>query len=527
MPKYTVIELSDRDAKVLQVSKTRKTDMVLETAFAVDFSDLGADEEGSIQRGVRLRDALKKHKVPPGPCSLIIPKQNAIVRTAQLPSGDIDELKEMARFEGEKYIPFNTERHIISNAVLHLDAVEGSHMLIAAVDGPVMEKALAILREAKMEPEVAEVSSISLVRAFSHFEHEALEQPAMLLLNLGQNQADFAILKDGMLVSARSTSLGVDQLNQSIERAASTTEDPLEAQELAESTIRTWINRIVRFGAQTYDFASREYGIASTSCLYISGEGATLQGLDTALSKSLGIEVHYFNPISKIKHAGNGQIEKDSLPGMTNALGAALRMVEEGEGSRAHGERINLLPPEVIEQQKAAERKVLLMISGVMVIITLILLYLAFDTQRRHSEMLRERYTEYNREMKPTIDDQKTKLEQLDIIEQITSNRASVLEILNQITLFPGLGSTADGGVLTIEEFKYTVRNEVTISGTAISLEDMQQFADYLERMNDKGRPIFEKVGLPQPKPVALSHNRGNVYTFSISCVLNEFETGE
>ena len=57
MPKFTVIELSDRDAKVLQVSKTKKSEMTLESAFSVDLSDLPSDEEGAIQRGVRHRHA--------------------------------------------------------------------------------------------------------------------------------------------------------------------------------------------------------------------------------------------------------------------------------------------------------------------------------------------------------------------------------------------------------------------------------------------------------------------------------------
>lgn len=523
MPRCTVIKLTQNEVKVLQVSKTKKKDLTLDYAFAVDLSDLGNDEDGVIQRGARIREAIKRNKMPVTPCGIIIPKQSAIVRTTTLPSSDANEIREMAQFEAEKYIPFNTERHIISNSVLHTDGVEGSHVLISAVDGPVMDAVLTITQEARLEPVVAEVSSVALVRAFSHYEHEALEKHAILLLNIGKDQADISILKDGMMVAARSNNLGTDQLDKAVEKAGIGTDDAenaIEIQDVAAKAIRGWINKMVRFTAQTYDFAAREHGIGTNAVLYISGEGSTLQGLDKALAESLGLEVHLFNPMPKLP-LGDG-VDKSVLIGCIPALGTALRLVEEEENPRLRGDRINLLPPSVIEHQEASERKVLLMISGTMVLITLVLLYLAFDAQARHGEELRDRYSSFIKKMEPTIEDLEKKREQLEIIHQITSDRAGVLEILDRISAFPGMGSTKDGGVLTLDGFKYSVRNEVTFEGTAINFEDMQRFADFLERMTVDGKPVFNDVGLPQPKPVDLSAGRGTVYAFSITCILNE-----
>ena len=521
MPKYTAIELNENEIKVFQVSRSRKKEMEIDHAFSVSLADLGMDEEAVLQAGIRLREALKNNKIQPGPVGLIIPKQNAILRAAQLPSTDQNELDEMAQFEAEKYIPFNIERHIISNAVMTSDGVEGSQVLVTAVDSPVMERALAILREAKLEPIFAEVSSMALFRALYIYEPEALEQPSAVMLNIGRSQADITLLKDGLLVAARSTSLGLDQLNRSIEKAKSSGEDVNE-QDVTISSVRAWIGKITRFTSQTYDYAAREFGISTSSRLYISGEGITLHSLTSTLEESLGIEVRIFNPAEKIARNENGTIDKQHLPGVVTPLGTVHRLIDIEHGTRHRDEGINLLPSSVIEQQQASERKVLLMISGTMVIITLILLYLAYDTQAQHSEQLTKRYKEFISEMRPVVENLEKKEEQLDIIRQITSNRAGMLEILDQIAAFPGMGNTKEGGVLTLEEFKYTVRNDVTVGGTAVNFEDMQSFADYLEQMTIDDKAVFSEVGLPKSKPVDLSQGRGTVYSFSIDCVLND-----
>ncbi len=101
MARYTVLELTESEAKVLQVVKTKKTPLSIEQALVVDLADLEKDEAGSVQRGTRIREKLKERKIVPGAVGMIIPKQNSIVRTAQLPSSDALELQGMALFEAE------------------------------------------------------------------------------------------------------------------------------------------------------------------------------------------------------------------------------------------------------------------------------------------------------------------------------------------------------------------------------------------------------------------------------------------
>lgn len=549
MPRYVITELTEQDIRVLLASKTRKKPLTLEEAFVVPCADLGKDEEAMIQRGVRLRDALKQRKVAGSPAALIIPKQNAIVRTVTLPSGDAAELQEMAQFEAEKFIPFNAERHIISNSALHLDPIEGSIVLLTAIDGPVMESSLTIMRNGAVEPIFAEPSSVALVRAFHDFAEQKESEEIVFLLHIGTTQTEVNILRHGMLILSRSQAIGIDKLARDLQEAmhlgAPITPEQLAAldlqspdgflleggvsREVGENSGRTsvgeaargWAQRLARFIRQSFDFAVREQGISTMNAIYLSGEGSLVKGLTQTLAPDFPVPINRFDPYLNMPFSGGPQ-NPALVAGMPTALGALLRLVDEEEHPQTRGDRVNLLPPEVIEQQVASERKVLLMISGMMVLITLVLIYLAYDQQADHREELRKRYTAFNREMAPIIDDLEKKEEQLDVIRRITTNRASPMLLLDQISAFPSVGSTRNKGLLTLTDFKYTTRQEVVIAGTVVNFEDMQRFADYLGRMTIDGRPVFRSVGLPQPTPMDLSSGRGTIYAFSITAVLTD-----
>lgn len=548
MALYTILEVTESEAKVLHMGRTKKTPLTIEAAFALDLSDIEKDEAGNKARGTRLREKLKECKVGSGLVAILLPKQNSIVRTALLPSSDAVELREMARFEAEKFIPFNVERHIISNGVLRRDDVQGSHVLITAVDRPVMEAAIAVATEAGLEPALAEVTSIGLARAYSAANPEPEHDSSLLLLSIGRTQTDISIIHDGLLAATRSQNLGYDKLLADI-REALGVDRPLKLADVAGlklmapdefslpgapnagdgvagttavgDCVRAWIQRLFRFTRQTVEFTLREQNIPAASRVYLTGEASQLAGLEQALSVNLNVEVVPFHPLKDIPRAAGAQVDELVLAGLSAAYGTALRLVEEsGEPNKNH-ERVNLLPPELIQTQLASERKLLLVVSAAMVVITLFLLYLLYDAQASERAALADRYTAYNRKMKPLVDSLEEKKKQLSILRKLTSDRVSPMVILDMISTYPAIGSVPTGGSLTIREFKYGTGRDVTLAGDAINFEDIQHFADYLEKMTFNDQKVFSQVGLPQPAPSELSGGRGNIWTFTIPAMLN------
>lgn len=556
MGRFTILELTDAEARVLHVSRQKKKPLVVEFAQAINLADLPKDTDGAALRGARIKDALKQHKVPAAPCGILVPKQNSIVRTAVLPSADPEEIAEMALFETEKFIPFNAERHIVSNSVLHVDDVAGSQVLLAAVDSPIMENLLAITTATGLEPLVAEVTSVAIVRAFQteHHQQPPAEHTATVLLHVGRAQTEISILDGTTLMASRSQSLGLDKLLKDLQEAMHLPEPIALAQltslDLANpdaflleggvarqieglgdrtavgDKVRDWQQRIVRFAKQTFEFAVREHGVAAASAVHLSGEIVLLTGAAQTLSRELGVPVQLFNPAASFARSPKAVIDEVVLSSMSAAAGTAIRLVEEEDEPSLRDNRINLLPLAVIEQQAASERKVLLMISGTMLIITMVLIYLAYDTQRAHSELLASRLREYNQDMRPIIEELDKKKEQLGIIRRITSNRAGAMEILDLLSTFPGMGTTTNNGVLVLNEFNYNNRDEVTIGGISMTFEDMQRFGNFLENLVLNDQLVFSDVGLPQPTPRSLGQNRPTVYFFRVTATLNTTNSG-
>lgn len=515
MARFLVLELGDTEGKLLVVSTGKNKGLAIDETLIVDWDGLERDDAGAAARGVRLRDAMKQRKIAPGPCGIIVPKQNAIVRVATLPSADPAEINQMAQFKAEEFIPFNAERHVISHGILRQDDVHGSEVLIAAVDGPVMNRALDVCREAKLEPALAEVTSIALVRCLSIYESEQIQRESLLLLNIGTSNADISIIHHGVVVATRSQPTGIARLNQELEKSA--TEE--EGLDFHESIIKRWIDRMVRFTRQTYEVAAREHDVANTTHLFVCGEGSTLPGLAEGLREALGVHVHPFNPGKDIPR-GKGNVDDAVLPAMAAALGTAHRMVEEHEHPRHRAGRVNLLPGSVLQQQAASERKLLLMLSATMVLITLVLLYLAFDRQNSYNETLTARYKAYNREMRSLVGDLEDKQERIEIIERKKSDFVSPLTILDQISRFDAIGSTQNNGRLVLTEFSYTTSDEVKLAGMASELEDIGAFTDYLSRLRVEDEPVFASIGVPTNSPNELSHRRGTVWTFSLTAIL-------
>lgn len=569
MPKFTILEVADTEAKVFQASRVKKGGLTIESAFVVDFADLGRDEAGVVERGVRLREALKRNKVSQTEAAILIQKQNSIVRTAVLPSGDPTELAEMARFEAEKFIPFNADRHIVSEGVLHLDEINGSHVLITAVDRPVIDQTLALLNGTNLEPVLAEVTSISLARAFTYYDpdrpaiertakkqgedepgdhHEEHERCTTLLLNIGLGQTEISILEEGMLITARSLGTGLTKLLRDLQKAmhldrALTLEDLagldlgdpdaflLDGGATAESEldpgktkvgdkVRNWVGQITRFVRQTYEYASREHDIPAKTRIWLCGDAVALGRLDRLVGQHLAVETRIFNPLADFPTTGKGHVDRSCLPGMVSPLGSAVRLFEQDHDPSSAEGRVNLLPAEVLEARAAGERKVLLVLSAVMVLITGAMLYLAWDERVAHARELDSSYRSHNRKMAPVVESIEQKRTQLNIIESIRTGRAPALYVLDQLATFSGMGSTLDGGRLVLTEYRYSPRDEVTISGDALSVEDISSFHSFLEGLEYQGNPVFSRVGLPANQARELSRGRPNIWVFSINATL-------
>ncbi|MBI5154764.1 pilus assembly protein PilM, partial [Candidatus Poribacteria bacterium] len=456
MPRALAIELTDADAKAVLLSWSKKKGLLLEQAFRVSFADLAKGEESVPQRTARLKQALKDHKIVERDAAILLPKQSTTVRKVCLPSKETSELASMAQFEAEKFIPFNVERHIISFTPLRDRELEGTEVLIAAADEPVVRAWLAVTEGAGIEPMVADVSSLALSHAFLRESGTDELAGCIALIEIGMIHTDITLLHDGNLVTTRSVLQGLQNLIRELSQACGLDRDltldeiyglnvldpqgfkipgmakrveelnPLTVgaaahepghggadprQQRALECVQVWVQKLITNLQRTYEFSLREFSIPTPKKVLVCGEGTLLRGIEHALILHLGVGAAIYNPVAKIERAPGLSLDEKLLPAYASAYGAALRLAQ---GDR-HGQ-VNLLPSSVIARQEQAERRFQYTITATMAIVAAVMFYLLYSSSAENKALVAERLQDNIVRMNKKLADVSEKTDRMKII---------------------------------------------------------------------------------------------------------------
>lgn len=554
MPQYLGLELTDVDVRAVVLSATRKTAPELVRAFRVAFDDVPRDaENAAAERGRRLRDALRENGVAGSTqTAIVVPKQSATVRRVRLPSVDPDELASMAAFEAEKIIPFNVERHIVSQCITRQHEIEGSDVLLAAIDGEVMQGWLDPIVAARLEPVAADVSSLALTYArLAAPDGDALRKGCVALLHVGVLHTDITILLEGEVVTTRSVTHGLRNMASELKGAWGLEKDMVPAdfasldvrtpetfrpagasaeaaapaddetvpvvvgmdrrRETSTNIVRAWVQKLLTNIQRTYEFALREFSLPAVDHLHLSGDGALLKGLGETLTANLGVPTEVFSPLGTIKRGPGAAIDEALLPCFAVAYGAALRLAKE-----EHAHHINVLPPEMISRQVASQQRLQFVVTGCIALVALVMVGVWWFARAEVDRVSAERYAGYIEEMEPLTREVGDKQRRMEIIEDIRADKTGALDILEAISAYPDIGPTTRNGRLTLKEFTFTIDEEVRIAGDALTPEDVNKFLLYLQDLKKPSGNLFVAVDSQGVTPGTLPRRDTPIYSFQL-----------
>jgi type IV pilus assembly protein PilM len=232
MASNLAIEFTDIDCKVVQVDRSKGGKLAIRSmaSFPVPKND---DAAARVEERSRLlRDALKTGKITGQAARVVIPKNFVMARTVTLPSTADEEIKGMARFEAERHIPFNAERHIVAHHTLARQGMQGSDVLLAAVDRPIAQEYMDICVKAGLKVDSVSVSSLAVYNAFASAEPTAMQDRVVAVVNIGRAATDLVIANNGIVNFTRGSTLGVNKLLAELQEADATS--TLEAEDLAK-----------------------------------------------------------------------------------------------------------------------------------------------------------------------------------------------------------------------------------------------------------------------------------------------------
>lgn len=301
---------------------------------------------GAAIRGLLATSGIKANRVVSA-----VGGQAVIVRELKLPPMSEEELKQAARFEAERYIPYGVKEVNMDFDVIGETTEENQKkivVLLVAARRETVYKHVQALEVAGLEPFVLDVESFAVMRSLDSQSHTNGQSEAAVLVDLGAESSDIIITEAGQLRLTRNVGIGGDVLTRAIatrlemefKSAEQLKEEKgivlLEGEPLPDDRTLLSLHEVMLpiLGdlateiRRSLDYFQTRWRESRVGRIVLSGGTAKLQNLDRFLSLELGVETVVGDPFLSCDVAERvlpSDIRKDTASSMTTAVGLAMR----------------------------------------------------------------------------------------------------------------------------------------------------------------------------------------------------------
>lgn len=269
---------------------------------------------------------------------LALPESQVFTRVIEVPALSPRELSSAISWEAEQYIPLPLDQVNLDYSILR-DAKETGtdkmDVLLVACPKTLLEKYLAIIELAELVPVAAETEIIATARALSR--SVAAVKGAALLVSLGAQTTDLAILRNGVLAFTRSISAGGEALSRALisgldfnvnqaeefKRTYGLEKDKLQGKIV--TAVKPIMDTIIGEMKRALAFYSEKHKDEKVEVTLLSGGTAKLPGMVVYIAQSIGMEAQLANPWVGIKRDPRFAVLDKEGPTFTVAVGLALR----------------------------------------------------------------------------------------------------------------------------------------------------------------------------------------------------------
>lgn len=269
--------------------------------------------------------------------NIALPESQVFTRIIEVPELSSRELTSAIKWEAEQYIPLPLDKVTVDFNILRTAKETGTNkmeVLLVASPKVVIEKYLSILEQADIVVDSVETEIIATSRALSR---SLTNIKTGLVVSLGAQTTDFAILRQGVMAFTRSISAGGEALSRALaqglgfemiqaeefKKTYGLEKDKLEGKIVmaAKPIMDTIIGEITRAMA----FYQEKYRNEEIKLVTLCGGTARLPGLVIYLAQSLNLEVQIANPWIGIGREARFRVLDNEGAVFTVAVGLALR----------------------------------------------------------------------------------------------------------------------------------------------------------------------------------------------------------
>ena len=299
--------------------------------------------DGSIIDSLRLVDSLKAVIKAAGiktknAVISISGHSSVIIKRISLPEMTEEELSESIKFEAEQYVPFDIEDVNLDFQIIGPKEEPGQmDVILVAVKKDIINEYTSVVKESGLNPIIVDIGSFALENMYG-INYEIESDRNVALLNIGASTVNMIILKGGISVFTRDSSLGSNLHTEALQREFNISYENAErlkrgeavenitsedAQAVITSASEEILNEIIR----SFDYYRSTTVHEDISSVILSGGCSMISNFTSLIAERSGIETRLAEPFRNIKIPK--KFDKTNLeeiaPMMAVAVGLALR----------------------------------------------------------------------------------------------------------------------------------------------------------------------------------------------------------
>lgn len=303
------LDIGTSEIKALEVEETR-TGLAI-TGFAATPVGGEADTKFAVKQLIRHAKFKTRN------CITAVAGRGVIVRYVNMAQMSKDELRQVIRFEADKYIPFEVEEVVLDEQILEENVGGGEgdkpemKVLLVAVRKGMIEDHLAMLQDAGLTSTVIDVDAFALGNAF---EAQTLArgnvnpERVVALIDIGANKTNINIMRGTVSYFTREVYLAGNDFTDAVSRRFSL--DTPEAERLkcdpqnrageVEEAILPTLDDLGNEIQLSFDYFENQFDRVVEE-VYISGGSARLPGLERAFEGAFEKKVLFWNPLDGLE----------------------------------------------------------------------------------------------------------------------------------------------------------------------------------------------------------------------------------
>jgi type IV pilus assembly protein PilM len=263
-----------------------------------------------------LRQLIGLEKITDKDVALALSGHSVIVKKVQMLRMSEDELANAIPYEAEQHIPFdvydvNTDFQILDTPETNLGKSGQMDVLLAAAKKGRVDELSQVAHGANLTLAVIDVDMIALINGFELNYPEDSHGHVVSLVHLGASMMTALILKDGLSIFQRDSTVGGHHYTAALQKALDLSHEDAEALKLGVrpsnrtqtevlTSLRKVTEDIIIEVQRSFEFYLASAGVEPVEKVYLSGGSSRIKGLSQVLTARLNVPVELLNPFRRI-----------------------------------------------------------------------------------------------------------------------------------------------------------------------------------------------------------------------------------